>query len=140
MPSASSIDWIAGLSLSTFDLYRTLAFGFNSQNWFAIQVGFSLSSGMAFSLGIEGRGDDMTSKTLVDNAKKVAKDAVKTAKTSGDQVSEKVKATTERAKAAVHEVKAEASDNPIIKVSENIKAGIGKVTAAVHDAKAKTKK
>jgi hypothetical protein len=140
MLSASSIVWIAVLALSITDLYRTLAFGLYSQNSIAIQVSLSLPSALAFSLSLEGKGDNMTSKTLIEGATKTVKDAVKTAKSSANSASEKVKATTERAKAAIHEVKAEVSDNPITKVSENIKAGVGKVKAALHDAKAKTKK
>jgi hypothetical protein len=110
-----------------------------SQNTITIQVNFSPPSVLALSLKLEGRGENMTNKTFIDNAAKVAKDAVKTAKTSANQASEKIKASTERSKAAIHEVKAEVSDDPMTKLNENLKAGVGKVKAAVHDARAKTK-
>jgi hypothetical protein len=69
----------------------------------------------------------MTSKGLIDNTTKAAKDAVRATKNAAGAATDRINETADRARAAGHEVMAEASDNPITKVSETIKAGVDKV-------------
>ena len=81
----------------------------------------------------------MSSKTLIDNVTKAAKDTVKATKNAAGAATDHVNETADRARAAGHEVRAEASDNPITKASETVKAGVDKVKATVHGAMADSK-
>ena len=81
----------------------------------------------------------MSSKTLIENATEAAKNTVKATKDAVGAATDRINETADRARAAGHEVKAEASDNPITKVSETLKAGVDKVKATVHGAMADSK-
>jgi hypothetical protein len=81
----------------------------------------------------------MTSKTLIENATEAAKTTVKATKNAASVATDRISETADRARAAGHEVMAEASDNPITKASETVKAGVDKVKATVHGAMADAK-
>jgi vacuolar-type H+-ATPase subunit H len=81
----------------------------------------------------------MTSKTLIENATEAAKKTVKATKNAAGVANDRINETADRARAAGHEVMAEASDNPITKASETVKAGVDKVKSTVHGAMADAK-
>ena len=81
----------------------------------------------------------MSSKNLIENVTEAAKDVVKSTKNAAGVATDRVNETADRARAAGHEVTAEATDNPITKATETVKAGVDKVKAAVHGAMADSK-
>jgi hypothetical protein len=81
----------------------------------------------------------MTAKKLIEDATDTAKGAVRATKNAAGAATDRINETADRTRAAGHEVKAEASDNPITKVTETIKAGVDKVKANVNGAMADSK-